>query len=351
MVWWQCLPMISIYQTFHREPKGANKTRLRVFGISSIAMFFWEPIASFIWPWFNGVSIPCLASMKAKPPTRKILMTIFGGISSNEGQGLFSFSFDWQYITSKYMSLPLIQQANSWAGIVLSYIMCFALYYGGAWGAKKYPFMSTAMFDANTGKVYNQTAVFGKTAILDTEQLAIHGLPRLTATNVWANMAAMAAIGGLFMHIGLFHGPKVKRALTQAWKKEQTDPHYKIMQENYKDVPMWWYVAVLLVGFFLGLASIYVGHTTLDPWAYVVAILLGCIVAPFSLCLYGLLGTSISTNNLSKMLCGVLQPGKPVGNLYFSMFSHEVTVLSVFLATDMKMAQVSVLAFISSALR
>lgn len=330
--------MISIYQTFHREPKGANKDRLRVFGISSAVMFVWEPIASYIWPWFNGVSIPCLASMKAKPPTRRVLMTIFGGISSNEGQGLFSFSFDWQYITSKYMSLPLIQQANSWAGIVLSYIMCFALYYGGAWGAKKYPFMSTAMFDANTGKVYNQTAVFGKSAILDTEQLAIHGLPRLTATNVWANMAAMAAIGGLFMHIGLFHGPKIKQALLQAWKKEQTDPHYKIMEQNYKDVPMWWYVAILVVGFFLGLASIYVGHTTLDPWAYVVAILLGCIVAPFSLCLYGLLGTSISTNNLSKMLCGVLQPGKPVGNLYFSMFSHEVTVLSVFLATDMKVS-------------
>lgn len=39
------------------------------------------------------------------------------------------------------------------------------------------------------------------------------------------------------------------------------------------------------------------------------------------------------------MLCGVLQPGKPVANLYFSMFSHEVTVLSVFLSTDLKMAQ------------
>lgn len=67
--------------------------------------------------------------------------------------------------------------------------------------------------------------------------------------------------------------------------------------------------------------------------------LLGCIVAPFSLCLYGLLGTSVSTNNLSKMLCGALQPGKPVANLYFSMFSHEITVLSVFLSTDLKLAQ------------
>ncbi|KAK1723538.1 hypothetical protein CaCOL14_001167 [Colletotrichum acutatum] len=339
MVWWQCLPMISIYQTLHREPEGNNKDRLRVFGFTSIGMFIWEPIASYIWPWLNGISIPCLASMKAAPPTRKVLMTIFGGINSNEGQGIFNFSLDWQYITSRYMSLPLLQQANSWVGIVLSYIMCFSLYYGGAWGAKKFPFMSTAMFDAKTGKVYNQTAVFGQNAILDTEALEVHGLPRLTASNVWANMAAMAAIGALLTHIALFYGPLIKRSLKQAWKKEETDIHYKIMQENYKDVPIWWYVAILLVGFFTGLGAVIKGHTTLDAWAYVCAILLGCIVAPFSLCLYGLLGTSVATNNLSKMLCGVLQPGKPVANLYFSMFSHEVTVLSVFLSTDLKMAQ------------
>ncbi|GKT87483.1 peptide transporter MTD1 [Colletotrichum tofieldiae] len=317
---------------------GAERL-LRVFGFTSIGMFIWEPIASYVWPWLNGISIPCLASMKAAPPTRKVLMTIFGGISSNEGQGILNFSLDWQYITSRYMSLPLLQQANSWVGIVLSYIMCFSLYYGGAWGAKKFPFMSTAMFDGKTGKVYNQTAVFGQNAILNTEALEVHGLPRLTASNVWANMAAMAAIGALLTHISLFYGPLIKRSLRQAWKKEETDPHYRIMQEKYKDVPMWWYIAILLVGFFTGLGAVIKGHTTLDAWAYVCAILLGCIVAPFSLCLYGLLGTSVATNNLSKMLCGVLQPGKPVANLYFSMFSHEVTVLSVFLSTDLKMAQ------------
>ncbi|CRK24855.1 hypothetical protein BN1708_014047 [Verticillium longisporum] len=282
MVWWQCLPMVSIYQTFHRESEGSNHQRLKMFSLTSIAMFIWEPFASYIWPWLNGISIPCLASMNAAPPTRKILMTIFGGISSNEGQGLFNFSLDWQYITSRYMSLPLLQQANSWAE---------------------------------------------------------HGLPRLTATNVWANMAAMAAIGALITHISLFYGPLIKRSLKQAWKKEETDAHFKVMKDNYKDVPIWWYVAILLVGFFLGLGAVIHGNTTLDPWAYVIAILLGCVVAPFSLCLYGLLGTSVSTNNLSKMLCGVLQPGKPVANLYFSMFSHEVTVLSVFLSTDLKMAQ------------
>lgn len=206
MVWRQCLPMVSIFQTFHREAEGNNRKRLHMFGVTSIAMFIWEPFASYIWPWLNGISIPCLASMNAATPTRKVLMTIFGGISSNEGQGIFNFSLDWQYITSRYMSLPLLQQANSWVGIVLSYIMCFSLFYGGAFAARNLPFMSTAIFDGKTGGVYNQTAVFGQEAILNVDALEIHGLPRFTASNVWANMAAMAAIGALITHITLFHG-------------------------------------------------------------------------------------------------------------------------------------------------
>ena len=50
------------------------------------------------------------------------------------------------------------------------------------------------------GAVYNQTAVFGQSAILNTEALEIYGLPRLTASNVWANMAAMATCHWSFDH-------------------------------------------------------------------------------------------------------------------------------------------------------
>lgn len=65
---------------------------------------------------------------------------------------------------------------------------------------------------------------------------------------------------------------RIKRSLKQAWRKEQTDPHYKVMEQNYKDVPLWWYITTLLIGFFFGLGAVIKGHTTLDPWAYVCAI-------------------------------------------------------------------------------
>ncbi|WVQ69093.1 uncharacterized protein L199_007306 [Kwoniella botswanensis] len=339
MVWWKSLPMVSIYQTLHRDTKGMNKRRVKMFAWTSIGAFIWEPFASYIWPWVNGISIPCLASMHAPTKPRTIIKNIFGGANSNEGQGILSISLDWQYVTSKYMALPLIQQANTWVGLVISYFMCLVLYYGNAWNAKHLNFMSTSLFNEKTGKAYNQSAVFDSNNRLIVSALEKQGLPRLTATNIWYNLVAMMAIGALITHISLFYGKQIVKSVKEAREGSESDPHYLVMKKNYKQVPLWWYVAVLSVGFTLGMIAVCIGHTGMTWWSYLVALGLGFVITPFSLILYGLLGTSVATNNISKMLAGAVLPGRPVANLYFSMFSHEVTVLAVFLAEDLKLSQ------------
>jgi hypothetical protein len=39
------------------------------------------------------------------------------------------------------------------------------------------------------------------------------------------------------------------------------------------------------------------------------------------------------------MLAGVLLPGRPIGNLYFSAWSYAVVSQSVYLAADLKMGE------------
>ena len=56
------------------------------------------PVIDF--PLLNGINIFCLASQKASPRTVDVFTNLFGGTDSNEGLGLFSISFDWQYIGS-----------------------------------------------------------------------------------------------------------------------------------------------------------------------------------------------------------------------------------------------------------
>jgi hypothetical protein len=54
----------------------------------------WELFPQWIFPLLTGFSIFCLANQNSPDFTR-----VFGGSNANEGLGLFSICFDWQYIT------------------------------------------------------------------------------------------------------------------------------------------------------------------------------------------------------------------------------------------------------------
>ena len=131
-------------------------------------MFVYEIIPSYIFPLLNGVSIFCLASQHTSPGVQDVFTNIFGGADANEGLGLLSVSFDWQYITSasvpytrnycnelnfffchRYMSLPLIMQANTWVGYFFCYIALTAIFYSNTWNVStisSLPYSSNIFF-------------------------------------------------------------------------------------------------------------------------------------------------------------------------------------------------------------
>jgi hypothetical protein len=83
----------------HFDTAG-NDRRIRLFWTAFAAMFIYEIIPAYIFPLLNGISIFCLASQHASPGVQNVFTNLFGGADSNEGLGLFSMSFDWQYIGS-----------------------------------------------------------------------------------------------------------------------------------------------------------------------------------------------------------------------------------------------------------
>ncbi|KAI9467329.1 oligopeptide transporter [Lactarius psammicola] len=337
MVYWSNLPTVSIFQALHFD-NTSNHKRVRLFWIAFAVMFVYEIIPSYIFPLLNGFSIFCLASQRTSPQVQDIFTNIFGGADGNEGLGLFSLSFDWQYIGSTYMSLPLIQQANSWIGYFFCYIAIAAIYYSNTWNSKSFPMLSTSLFSSN-GSIYHQTAVFtGPNFQLNQTALDEVGLPALTGSNAWAGLMGSLAIGGLVAHCIFFWGPSVTTSFKHAREKTQPDPHWVAMQK-YDEAPWWWYTLLLLLAFFAGLISVLKGQTTLPVWSYIIALISGAIVAPFSTLLVARMGNGIATNQLFKMIAGAINPGRPVANLYFSMWSHDVVSTAVGFSSDLKMGQ------------
>lgn len=91
MAVWEIFPAYMYALAMYQPPRNAHSHTI---SSSSIHSF----------PTLNGFSVFCFASTKASPSTRAVFTNIFGGGNGNEGLGLLSLSFDWQYITSVFMS-------------------------------------------------------------------------------------------------------------------------------------------------------------------------------------------------------------------------------------------------------
>ncbi|KAJ5762483.1 uncharacterized protein N7511_005865 [Penicillium nucicola] len=335
-VYWSTLPTVKTLQGLHWQ-QVKNSKPLRYFWYAFTGMAVYETIPAYIFPWLNSVSIPCLAAQKATGNTGSVLNNLFGGATNNQGLGLFSLSFDWQYTTSFQTSLPFKLQLHQALGIGSCFIIMIGIYYGNGWNAQSLPFMSTKMHLAN-GTTYPTAEVFPN-GVLDEAKLFEFGLPKLTGTFAFSMFMANAAIGALIVHCILFWGKDIKRAYQSAKEGRYDDRHHTHMQKHYKEVPWWWYVIVLVGSFILGIIVVSKEHVTLPVWAYVVSLLVGIIIAPFSTILYSRYGNGIATNNLSKMLAGLMIPGRPVGNMYFAAWSHNVITNAVNLSNDLKMGE------------
>ncbi|KAI6713955.1 OPT oligopeptide transporter [Diplocarpon mali] len=335
-VYWSTLPTVKTLQGLHWQEVKSSKP-IRYFWYAFVSMFAYEFFPAYMFPWLNSVSIPCLASMKATGSKAQVLTNLFGGSVNNEGLGLFSVSFDWQYITSFNSSLPLKLQANAAVGYGLCFIVMLGIYYGNGWDARPLPFMSTRLLTPG-GEKYPLAKVFVN-GVLDDSALAEYGVPKITGTFAYAMFMANAAIGALITHCVLFWGGDIKKSYQDARKGEYNDIHHAHMAKHYKETPWWWYGLVLVVSFILGLIVVLTQDITLPAWAYIVSLLTGIIVSPFSCLLYSRFGNGIATNNFSKMLAGLMIPGKPVGNMYFAAFSHNVISNCVNLCNDLKMGE------------
>nr|XP_031859812.1 uncharacterized protein CI109_004660 [Kwoniella shandongensis]KAA5526884.1 hypothetical protein CI109_004660 [Kwoniella shandongensis] len=331
-VYWSNIPTVKMLQTLHWED-AKSSIQLRHFWYAFIGMTLYEFIPAYIFPWLNSVSIPCLASMHATGSKAAVLTNLFGGSLSNEGLGILNFSFDWQYITTAATAVPLILQMNFAIGLVICWIAFIGLYYNNAWDARSQPFLATTLRTAEGGR-YPSQKVFVD-GILDTAALAKYGTPRLAGTYTWAMMVGNGAIGAVIGHCIFFWGGDILKTIKGLRKGEREDRHHAAMRD-YKEAPWYWYASVLVFAFVLGLVVVIKEDITLPAWAYIVALVLGIIIAPFSTILYARFGNGIATNALMKMLAGVIIPGRPLGNLYFSAWSHAVIAQSLNLASDLK---------------
>ncbi|KAI0317705.1 OPT oligopeptide transporter protein-domain-containing protein [Amylostereum chailletii] len=353
------LPLTSMLDAFFKH--GAdNRKKLRLFYIVFGVIFIWEIFPEWMFPLLTGFSIFCLANPKSQNFTR-----IFGGSNGNEGLGLFSICFDWQYIGGSYnpFAIPLKAQFSNLIGYVLCMAVFVAVYYKNIWDAKNFPFLSQTLFYEN-GTLYNQTLILNENLEVDKTLLAEQGLPFYSATWVTQLLSTNLGMAATFTHLLLWNFSDMSGAWSWAtpsnilrlWSRfdwrfwrdeglrdapaegEDIDPHYREMLK-YKDAPNSWYIIVLLASIVTALVLIYKTNSTLPWWGFLIACLLATISILFFGSLYAMTGLQFIIQPFVQMIGGFLHPGKPVANMFFVLYSYNSVIQAQLLLRDLKIAQ------------
>lgn len=353
------LPLLSMFDALYEGGMAARK-KLRVFYIVFSAIFIWELFPEWIFPLLTGFSIICLAAPKNAAVSR-----VFGGSNGNEGLGLLSICFDWQYISGGVnpMAIPLKAQFSNFLGYLLCMVVFVGVYYNNIWKAQNFPFLSQLLFYED-GTPYNQTLILNSNYEVDPALLAQQGVPYYSGTWVVYLLSSNMGLGATFTHLLLWNSDDIRSAwswmtlssIKQMWANfdwkvwqadgmrkqdvddENIDPHYKQMLK-YPDTPNSWYFLVFLLAFVVSLVVIYKTNSTLPWWGFVISLLLATISILFFGALYAITGFLFIIQPFIQMIGGYLHSGKPVANMYFVLYGYNTVTQAQLLLRDLKIAQ------------
>lgn len=366
------LPAAATLQALHTD-KANNKGKLKIFYIAFFAMLCWEIFPEYIFLMLIGFSIPCLAA-----PNSSFVSRFFGGANGNEGLGVLSFSFDWQYVggTGTPMVVPIVATMNNIFGYLLCVVVFMAAYYGNVWNARNFPMLSQELYYANSTAgnyyLYDQTLILDSNNVLNETALAEQGTPHLATTYVINLISHNMSIAATFTWMYFFKYEYLKPALrmfkpssiksmfdfrSYNWRFWQSDgkdsrlnddgtipdlchdPHFKAMLK-YKEVPQWAFLLVLGLSMMVALVCIYEAESGLPWWTFLISIIIAYVMVLFLgslVALFGFGGRQMQT--FIQMVGSYMHPGNPMANMYFTLYGFNSVGQAFQLMQDLKLAQ------------
>lgn len=358
MVWPAMLPMNTLLETLHRD-RSETRLRLRFFWLVLVAIFFWELLPEYIMPILTGVSIFCLAKRDSM-----VFTNVFGGSNGNEGLGILSIGLDWQLISSKPLWTPLFTLVNSFAGYVICICLFLGVYYGNIWQAQKFPFLSQLLFSQSSTSseyvTYNQTKILDDKNVLLPSALKEDGVPFFAGTYAIFLFTTNLAVTATITHLLLWNWEDMKRGYSflspsslrrlfspRSWTiksnrcpdaSNEKDPHYRLMLA-YPECPSWWYILILVLSIIIGIIAIYTAQSTLPWYGFLTSIAVAGTFILFFGAQAALTGFQGNVQPIVQMFAGYLHPGRPLANMYFTLFGYNSVIQGISMVQDLKFGQ------------
>ncbi|KAF9518906.1 hypothetical protein BS47DRAFT_1289018 [Hydnum rufescens UP504] len=332
LIWPQNLVACTLLNTLHaEEDEGSGGiTRYKFFIYASTAAFFWWFLPGFLFQALSVFSWICWFR-----PNDVVVNQLFG---ANAGLGMGILTFDWTQIAwiGSPLMIPWWAEVNIMIGFVIMYwIVAPIVYYTDTWHVAHLPLLSSSPFD-RFAQTYNVTRVLNpgnftfNQAAYDT-----YSPLYLSLGFVLTYISSFAVTTCVLVHTVLYHGPALVNGMKRI-KTEEDDVHAKLMR-LYPEVPDWWYLAVFLFFFVMGILAAALFKTGIPVWSLFVAVLLPIIYVLPSGFVYAYTGQSVSINLISEVIGGTLLSGRPFTNMVFKAYSTQTMSVAINFVQDLKL--------------
>ncbi|KAI1315018.1 hypothetical protein EDD11_001403 [Mortierella claussenii] len=330
MIWPANLVQVALFNTLHKEEdlKPGQWSRFKFFLVATLAMFLYQWIPGFIFPVLSSIAWICWIK-----PDNLVLSQITGA----GGLGFGAISLDWNNIVS-FLGSPLIvpwwAQVNIAIGFFLiAWVMVPIAYYTNLWEAKKFPILTSSLFQEN-GHKYKVQAILTDN-VLDQTKYDAYGALRISTFFALTYGVGFAGLASMVTHTWLYHRHK----LVAQWKQSRNhseDIHHKLMQA-YPEVPDWWYAALFIIMTVVAIITCEIWDYKLPWWGVILAVALSAFFSlPVGL-IQAITNQQPGLNVITEYAIGYILPGRPIANVTFKTLGYISMAQAMTFTSDLKL--------------
>jgi OPT family small oligopeptide transporter len=363
-MWWPGnLSTIALFVSFHNvettstHPDKYKMSRYTFFWICFVGMFIYTFIPEFFAPGLQVISLLCFFGSHGDKPGGLTDMNLFA--SGNYGTGIMALTFDWQYITSFYVTAPMWSIWNYTLGnIIFSWILTPIWFATDTFGLSREmsdddgltaAVNTVHLFNGNNDSTtfalgepvrpryfYNRTDYsLNMTAYEDVAPLHISSYFTISYA------ASFLSISSVITHVLLWYGKDIKRQFFNAIKQTKDDVdgqdiHCKMM-EAYPEVPDWVYLSWLALNTVLMIIISIWTPFKMPVWAIFLNLFISLLfIMPCGI-IQAVSGQGIYLNVLTQMIIGILIPGDTIGVMSFKSLGTNNLIQALKLVSDLKL--------------
>ncbi|GJC91269.1 plant-like oligopeptide transporter [Colletotrichum higginsianum] len=308
--WFTALCQTALFETQKKQresPTASSRKQTKVFFWALLGMTLWQFLPEYVFPMLGSLAFLCWVA-----PNNAVANFIGAGFG---GLGFMNLSLDWSNISSSgsLFLTPWWTQVVMFSGFVCSvWVLLPAAKYGhlGEWHEH---LMSNRLFLEN-GTSYPITQLLTPEVTFNETAYQELGPPFVSTHVLWTMFFDYAAYTSAIIWAGLFGWKSIKSSFLKMMERmksgsqisSQYNDQLSILQRSYKEVPLWWFLALFAASFVSLVTITATGNMFIPVWTYFVAIATGAfLVVPLGW-LYALSNFQLAIGTVNELLYGLM---------------------------------------------